>query len=369
MKAYLLLIWAVLLCYCQFTPVLAQKMPGNLQDAIKAGNVPALHKILQANPTLLNSKDNDLNTPLMLAVRLKKADVAAALLERKANVLLANAEGETALHLACAHGATGQNLVEMLAEKKAPFLARTRAGDTPLHYAIAQGQSDGDYVQYLVGKGAKANAPNNAGEIPLYTALLDPKTPARTVDYLIASGSNLQAALRDGRRAVHLAAELGTAPVLTTILDKTVTKPVQLNVADNKGRTALHCAAQAFNTVNVELLLTRGMDINIKDRLGNTPLHSVCLSKATGADKQKAHQNQLAVAKLLLDKGANALAKNRAGDTPFDLADNADNFVLKKLIKTCLNKLEDEQDAKNKAANKQDKAKAEAKKKAPGTKQ
>jgi ankyrin repeat protein len=343
----------------------AQKMPGDLQDAIRAGAIPKMQKLLQESPTMLNSRDNDMNTPLMLAVRYKKADVAAALLERNASVTLANNEGETALHLACAQGGAGQTMVDMLAEKRAPFLARTHGGDTPLHYAITQAHADADFITYLVNKGAKVNAPNNAGDIPLYAALQDAKTPPGVVDYLISAGSNLLATTRNGRRAMHPAAEFQSAQLLGLILDKTVTKPVLLNLYDNKGRTALHYAAQGFRQDNIELLIGRGMDVNVKDRQGNTPLHTLAMNKGDAADKPKARQNQLAAAKLLLDKGANPLAKNRLGETPFLLADDEDNFSLKKLIKSYIHKQEEAQAAKQKAAEKEKADKGGAKPKAP----
>lgn len=86
------------------------------------------------------------------------------------------------------------------------------------------------------------------------------------------------------------------------------------------GRTALHQAAQAGDTHQMEALLAAGADINVRDGFGNTPLHL-----AAKAGRQPAVE-------LLLKRGADpkAVAYNRY--TPLHLAAWSGNAAIVQLL-------------------------------------
>jgi len=71
----------------------------------------------------------------------------------------------------------------------------------------------------------------------------------------------------------------------------------------------LHIAAASGNIAIVQMLKEHGAHINVQDDSGDTPLHYAT------------REGQQAVVRyLLMECGADPLAKNEDGETPMDLA-------------------------------------------------
>ncbi len=73
---------------------------------------------------------------------------------------------------------------------------------------------------------------------------------------------------------------------------------------DSYGRTALYRHSEVYQLEKVKLLLELGADIHTADILGNTVLHSA--------------EHCFEVVELLIEQGANPLAKNTMGETPLE---------------------------------------------------
>lgn len=108
---------------------------------------------------------------------------------------------------------------------------------------------------------------------------------------------------KEMRRAVHKAAESGDAALVAKIVKKA--PELAGHRRDLDGRTPLHLAA---SEAVAKLLLDAGADPAAGDQNGNTPLHT-----ATSAD----------AARLLLERGAKAEAKNSSGATPLHVTGDA----------------------------------------------
>jgi len=74
-----------------------------------------------------------------------------------------------------------------------------------------------------------------------------------------------------------------------------------------KGRTALHHAAQHADLATVELLLAAGANPDAADAQGNTPLHLLAMRRRS--------DSEVAVARSLLDAGADGRLRNARGRT------------------------------------------------------
>jgi ankyrin repeat protein len=81
-----------------------------------------------------------------------------------------------------------------------------------------------------------------------------------------------------------------------------------LESRDDKGRTAVHIAAERGFNRTIDILAELGADINAQDRNLETPLH-IAARQNHGVD----------MSSLLIVHGADVTIRNRGGDTPFTL--------------------------------------------------
>lgn len=93
-----------------------------------------------------------------------------------------------------------------------------------------------------------------------------------------------------------------------------------VNIQNNQGISPLHLAGYPKN---VELLLNAGAEIDIIDFQGNTPLHSI----ASETDEY------IDVVEYLISRNANRNLKNKAGQTPLNIAIEAGNEAMINVLK------------------------------------
>jgi phosphate transport system substrate-binding protein len=154
----------------------------------------------------------------------------------------------------------------------------------------------------LLDRGAQINAADREGRVPLHVAAKE--NHEAVVMTLLDRGAQIQPVDREGRTPLHVAAEWGATAVARLLLDR----GAQVNVADKEGMTPLHAAAGENHESLVRLLLDRGAQVNAADRESVTPLHAA------------ARENHEGVARLLLDRGAQVNAADKEGTTPLHLA-------------------------------------------------
>jgi len=155
------------------------------------------------------------------------------------------------------------------------------AGDTALHMAAAAFRRPVSEV--LVAHGADVHARNRRGAEPLHYAAdanrFEPDAQAETVTYLLSIGADPNALNKDG-----------VAP--------------------------LHRAVRTRSLAAVRALLDGGANPRLPNSAGSTPLHlAVQTTGRGGTGSSLAREQQAAIVRLLLDRGARVTDRDRRGKT------------------------------------------------------
>lgn len=160
------------------------------------------------------------------------------------------------------------------------------AGDTALHTAAAGFRLP--VAKLLVKHGADHRARNRRGAQPLHYAAdanrWDPTAQARVIEYLLSIGADP-------------------------------------NALDRSGVAPLHRAVRTRSEPAVRALLDGGANPRQPNRSGSTPLHlAVQTTGRGGSSTDEARQQQAAIIRLLLERGALPTDRDAGGKTVYQAA-------------------------------------------------
>ena len=273
-----------------------------LFQAIRRGEIPAMRRILDRDPKLIGTVDENGSTPLILAAYWAGPSEVKEMLVRGADPNAKNDSGVAALIPATDNLETSRLLVEAGADVN----ARTEAGDSALIVAARR-----------------------AGA-------------ARVVEYLLDKGANIKASTKDGATALHRAAECGDVDMIRLLLEK----GADINAQRKSGRVPLASAVVFGHGNAVRYLLSKGAKTNLGNMgleravfQGNVEIVKALLEAGTEVKKSGnqvftglggpepilvlacfSYNADPQIVKMLLDRGADPAAKSQQGRTPLELA-------------------------------------------------
>jgi ankyrin repeat protein len=256
---------------------------------IREGEFSAVRSAVEADHTLVASRNANGTTLLMQAALYGSADDVRWLLEKGANPNLANASGVTALMWAIEDA----EKVRALLAKGADATARSGDGQTAILIASEQA-SPTDVIKGLLEHGAKATL--DQGTDPLVMA-------ARNTDTL---AMKLLAERRGGifpPGALTGAATVDCLACVRMMLKGSFSKEIL--------SAALRNAATTSSLEIMKALLAAGADVNAKD----STFGSTALVRAAQSDYAETER-----VKLLLDRGADLSIHDFKGDTALSVA-------------------------------------------------
>ena len=270
-----------------------------LNRAIDYGHIAIVRLLLQrgADPKVLDTY----NRTIIHSAAVNGQDEILSILFEKPRGIDINAQGtngRTALHDAAYFDYC--STIEILFENGARTDIHDKAGRSPLGVA-------------------KDN--NNVDALTLLT-----KLRKQEVSQDEAQGHRLRhnptSLDKNDDMSLLAAAKLGLTDTIQSIILLAQTDPsVDLNTADLDLHSALHLAVQHDHIPVLELLVAaEDINLNVKDRLQRTPLHWTAL-----------HHNY-AAAECLLDAGADTHLKDHFDETALDVSLNYSNSSLASLL-------------------------------------
>jgi ankyrin repeat protein len=297
-------------------------------------------KVLIQHGLAVNARDNKGRTPFGRAAKARQWDAVKFLLAKHANINVADAQGNTALHLLSEEQDDTVNHpaeLSFLDGWKQSALARggwTANGLSKLIQWKMVSPPPGFFwtntslVDWLLQHGAKPGATNYLGQTPLHVLCgqqwlsFFPGTRTNRVAQLLKAGATVQAKDISGVTCLHIAATNVAPEVLLVLQSHLALKSGSGKgvCTDNKGRTPLHYVVSDRNMNRDELLgreaalLAGGADPNTPDQKGRTPLHEVMLRP----DNTDYFQSPMVT--MLLSNKANPNLQDKDGATPLHLA-------------------------------------------------
>jgi ankyrin repeat protein len=198
---------------------------------------------------------------------------------------------------------------QALLQRRADVNAADADGSTALHWAIHR--DDLDTATLLIRAGANVHAANRYGVPPLSLACTNANAAA--IELLLKAGADPNVALPEGETALLTAARTGNPEAVKVLL----THGADIKAKETwKGQDALMWAVAEGHRLVADLLIERGADVNSTSKEGYTPLMFA------------ARQGHLEIAKRLVAAGANVNATQTQGISPLMLAIYNSNWDL-----------------------------------------
>lgn len=273
------------------------------------GNTP-LHEAISRYQSgfalflLLNKIDPDLKNlngeaPLHLAVKSGYVEGARLLLQNRANPDILDANQNTPLHLTIPPARRLEMVKLLLSYKANPALVDNQ-GNTPLHKAVMQFYAP-EIVDTLIQAGAPVNAQNAKGDTALILC-------ARTEHYeyaksLIEAKAEIFKMNLAGENALKIALSKGYKAVDNIVL------PSNVNQSDDNSNSVLMTAVSLKAPADVlKLILSKGADPNARNKAQDSALHIAV------------RQNYAEQGVVLLDANADIFQYNAQQENPLFLA-------------------------------------------------
>ncbi|KAL5088278.1 hypothetical protein Trisim1_006730 [Trichoderma cf. simile WF8] len=231
-----------------------------LHRAAGRGHISVVKLLVNAGAQLEIKEKKYQMTALGFAICNNQKVVFDFLLQKDANIYIADIYGRTTLHNAAIWGELA--IIQQLADRGVDINARVPDGRTALYAAIQRG--DFDATKLLVERGAGVNARDKEGRTPLHYAAIG---NVDIVRLLIERGADVNA-VGGGHTPLIRAAYHGKVDIIKLL----VQMGADVNTrSDWNGKTPLIGAIGLKHSKITRTLIDLGADANARDKKGRSP--------------------------------------------------------------------------------------------------
>ena len=284
-----------------------------LREAVFANNLEGVNRVINDHANVNMVIFNQL-TALHIAAHFGYDDIVDALINApNVNINVRNAYGLTPLHAAVERGR--EQSAQLLINAGADINASDNSQRTALHRAAGNGYNN--IVAMLINtRGVNLNSCNEQGKSPLYLASMSGMEQSARL--LIDAGADINISDNKQRTALHWAALHGHS----FIVDALIKAPnINLNVRNAHGQTPLHLASMSGREQSARLLINAGADINISDNGQWTALHRAAFNG-----------HSFIVGELIKAPHVHLNVRNENGHTPLHVAVMSDITLSARLL-------------------------------------
>ena len=247
--------------------------------ACQRGHEDIVMKLLENQSIDINATTSGGDTALIGACEKGEGvsfRIIKTLLDRGANVNLANNEGVTPLMMASKHDRdvsliNDDYTIENLIAAGADVNHQSTSGQTALMVAC-EGRLL-SITEILLESGANVNLPDGEGMTPLIKACEEGQEAI--VDRLLDAGADVNHQSTSGQTALIAACEQGSLAIVKSLMER----HADINMAKTDGVTPLMMACKAGNITAVEVLIKAGAKVDLKDNNNKTALDYAIDSK------------------------------------------------------------------------------------------
>lgn len=209
--------------------------PNDIFDAIYNNDIDRVEFLITSSPDYINVRNEEGQTPLILAAIEGKEDVLLFLIESGSNINEIDYDEDTAL-MNVARNGFRENIIEI-----------------------------------LLNRGADINLQNIHGYSAFMLAVIfNPSNTINTLQTLLNAGADIELRDSEGNTSLQLAVRFEKEDLIMFLIEN---GEADINSQNNVGDTPLITATYSGFILIVQTLLTQGANINLQNHHMQTPLH------------------------------------------------------------------------------------------------
>lgn len=215
-------------------------------------------------------------------------------------------------------------MIKAFADAGVNVNARNDKGETPLIVAIQS--SDKKTAKALI-EYADINLRDGKGNSPIHTALQ--KNKDDVLEMLLEKNADVNVPGRDGSIEDQSVLYLAVIRNQKDLVAKLLEKGANPNQADKQGAVPLAeaCIGPGVDPEIIKMLLDKGANVNVREDNGASPLFYIA------SNNQITSEKRVAVAKMLIEAGADRKIKATNGKSIADAAKEMRNTDILELLK------------------------------------